>query len=633
MSESDGETTTAAEVALDRMADGFIAVDREWRVTFVNERVSELLGRDNIPERGTSLWDAYPGLEDSPFGETYHHALDTGEQQTVEAYYDHLDGWFRATVYPDDDGLSIYFQDVTQRRRLEEDLRRENELREQVFETTPTAVVVFDADGVFQRANERATELLGLSPSDIGTVAFDDSRWEAFDESGEPLSEYPVEQVLETSEPVEGFEHGFRRGDEECRWLSISAAPLHDGDGNVDRIVLVIDDHTAQRRLESRLRDNEATLRRVYEVAGDPELSFEEKLEELLRAASERLGVELGFLTRIESDTQTFVETVGSHELIQPGESCPLSEAYCRRTVDSDGLLTVYDADAEGWAGTAPHDTFGLGSYVGGKVFVDGELYGTLCFADESPREEAFSDTEVTLVELLTQWVSYELDRRQSRERVERKNERLDEFASVLSHDLRNPLNVAAARVEMAAETGDTDHLTDATDALDRMNELVDDVLSLARHGERVVDAEPVALGDTAERAWTAVGGADDPDATLRLRDPPTVRGDQSRIVQLFEKLLGNAIDHAGPAPAVTVGRLDDDDGFYVEDDGPGVPPEHRDDVFDRGFSTDEDGTGFGLGIVAEIADAHDWTVRVADGDGGGARFEVLAPVVEPFDG
>ena len=632
MSESDGGTAAAAEVALDRMADGFVAVDREWRVTFVNERVSELLGRDNMPERGTSLWDAYPGLEDSPFGEAYHRALDTGEQQTVEAYYDHLDGWFRATVYPDDDGLSIYFQDVTQRRRLEENLRRENELRERVFETTPTGVVVLDADGVFRRANERATELLGLSPFDLGTVAFDDSRWEAFDGAGEPLSEYPVERVLETGEPVEEFEHGFTRPDGERRWLSVSAAPLHDSDGNVDRIVLVVDDHTAKRRLESRLRDNEATLRRVYEVAGDPELSFEEKLQELLSAASERLDVEIGFLTRIESDTQTFVETVGDYDPIQPGETCPLSEAYCRRTVESDGLLTVRDAESQGWAGTPPHDVFGLGSYVGGKVIVDGELYGTLCFADETPREEAFSDTEVTLVELLTQWVSYELGRRRSRERVERKNERLDEFASVLSHDLRNPLNVAAARVEMASETGDTDHLADAAGALDRMDELIDDVLSLARHGERVVDAEPVPVGDAAERAWAGVGGSDDPDATLRLRDPPTVRGDESRIVQLFEKLLGNATDHAGPAPTVTVGRLDDDDGFYVEDDGPGVPTDHRDDVFDRGFSTDDDGTGFGLGIVEEIADAHDWTVRVADVDDG-ARFEVLAPVVEPFDG
>jgi signal transduction histidine kinase len=165
------------------------------------------------------------------------------------------------------------------------------------------------------------------------------------------------------------------------------------------------------------------------------------------------------------------------------------------------------------------------------------------------------------------------------------------------------------------------------------MDELIDDVLSLARHGERVVETEPVALSDAAERAWAAAGGPDDSAARLRLRDPPTVRGDESRVVQLFEKLFGNAADHAGPGPTVTVGRLPDEDGFYVADDGPGIPPDRREDVFERGFSTEENGTGFGLGIVAEIVDAHDWTVRVTDAADGGARFEILAPTVEPFDG
>ena len=610
------------------MTDGFVAVDREWRVTFCNERVSELLGSEHVPEMGTSLWAAFPQLRDNEFGAAYRRAMSSGEPETAEAYYDFFGGWFQATAYPDEDGLSIYFRDVTERRRLEADLRHENEIRERVFETTPTGVLVLDGDGRIERANERAAELLAIDTDPDG-VAYDHPEWETFDEDGEPLDRYPVETVLETGQPVENVEHGIETADGQRRWLSVSATPLAADPDEPTRVVVVAADRTAQRELEARLRESATALHRLYEVAGDPELSFDEKLRELLRVGRERLGVELGFLTRIEDGVQTIAEAVGDHHRIQTGESCPLSQAYCSRTVDSEGLLAVYDADAEGWVGTEPYQVFELGSYIGGKVFVDDELYGTLCFADADPRGESFSDAEATFVELLTQWVSYELDRRERHSRIERQNERLDDFASVVSHDLRNPLNVATARVEMAAETDDTSHLADAQNALARMDELIDDVLSLARHGDEVVDAEPVLLDDAAERAWQNVAGG---DATLVVADPPTVRGDDSRILQLLEKLFGNALDHVGPEVTVTVGALDDQEGFFIADDGPGIPPSERKQVFERGYSTAENGTGFGLGVVAEIVDAHDWTVRVADSADGGARFEVVAPTVEPFE-
>ena len=631
MSEPGSDERAAAESALNRMTDGFVAVDREWHVTFCNERVSDLLGNEHVPELGTSLWEAYPQLRDNEFGAAYRRAMSSGEPQTAEAYYDFFGGWFQATAHPDEEGLSIYFRDVTERRQLEVELRRENELRERVFETTPTGVLVLDEEGRIERANERATELLGIE-TDPNGLTYDSPEWETFDEDGEPLDRYPVETVLETGQPVENVEHGIEAGDGSRRWLSVSATPIADDpDGEPTRVVAAVADRTEQRELETQLRESAASLHRLYEVAGDPGLSFDEKLRELLRVGRERLGLELGFLTRIEDGVQTIAEAVGDHHRIQTGESCPLSQAYCSRTVESEELLAVYDAEAEGWVGTEPYQVFELGAYVGGKVFVDDELYGTLCFADADPRGESFSDAEASFVELLTQWVSYELDRRERHSRIERQNERLDEFASVVSHDLRNPLNVAAARVEMAAETGDTSHLADARDALDRMDELIDDVLSLARHGDAVVDAEPVPLGDAAERAWQNVTGGDR-DATLVVADPPTVRGDDSRILQLFEKLFGNAVDHAGPDVTVTVGALTDEEGFFVADDGPGIPPSEREQVFERGYSTADNGTGFGLGVVAKIADIHDWTVRAVESKDGGARFELVAPAADPFD-
>jgi PAS domain S-box-containing protein len=217
---------------------------------------------------------------------------------------------------------------------------------------------------------------------------------------------------------------------------------------------------------------------------------------------------------------------------------------------------------------------------------------------------------------------------RVEREReLERQNEQLERFASVVSHDLRSPLNVAAGRLDIARAERDSEHLATAAHALDRMDELVGDILTLAREGATVTDPEPVDLADAAEACWRHVEtGA----ATLTIETDDTVRADRSRLEELLGNLVRNAVEHGstgsrpqpddGPPVAVTVGDLPD--GFHVADDGPGIPEEARERVFESGYSTVEDGTGFGLNIVAEIAEAHGWDVDIDESRAGGARFE-----------
>jgi DNA-binding NarL/FixJ family response regulator len=205
------------------------------------------------------------------------------------------------------------------------------------------------------------------------------------------------------------------------------------------------------------------------------------------------------------------------------------------------------------------------------------------------------------------------------REVLERQNERLDRFASMVSHDLRNPLNVASGYLELARE-GDESALDRVEDALDRMNDLVDDVLTLAREGKAVVDRETVSIEATARCAWETT---DCGDGTLSVTDRG-VYGDPRRLRRLFENLFRNAEEHAGPAPNVVVGPLSDEAGFFVADDGPGIPESDREAVFRAGVSGAVDGTGFGLTIVRQIASAHGWTVRVTESEDGGACLEFV---------
>jgi len=200
---------------------------------------------------------------------------------------------------------------------------------------------------------------------------------------------------------------------------------------------------------------------------------------------------------------------------------------------------------------------------------------------------------------------------------LERQNERLEEFASVISHDLRNPLNVAEGHLEMAMEEYDDEHLEAVAEAHGRIEMLVEDLLTLARQGKQIEAPEPVELARLVEECWRNVETG---DATLDVETASTVMADESRLEQLLENLFRNAIEHGGEAVTVTVG--DREGGFYVEDDGPGIPAAEREQVLESGYSTKDEGTGFGLSIVQTVAEAHGWEVSVTDGASGGARFE-----------
>ncbi|SDZ76465.1 PAS fold-containing protein [Haloplanus vescus] len=212
-------------------------------------------------------------------------------------------------------------------------------------------------------------------------------------------------------------------------------------------------------------------------------------------------------------------------------------------------------------------------------------------------------------------------DRQRHVRDLEQQTAQLERFASTLSHDLRNPLNVAYGRIELARMGGEESDLETALDALDRAERIIEDLLTLAREGRTIDDRQRVSLVDVAESAWRTT---DTGDATLTLDIAPTIAvyADRTRLQNVFENLFRNSVEHgstdSSASLTVTLGRHDD--GFYVEDDGVGIPPEHREHVFDDEYTTGG-GTGLGLTIVDAIAQAHGWTTGIETGRDGGTRI------------
>jgi len=226
----------------------------------------------------------------------------------------------------------------------------------------------------------------------------------------------------------------------------------------------------------------------------------------------------------------------------------------------------------------------------------------------------------------VTEWVGFQEDITAFKEReaaLERQNERLDAFAGIVSHDLRNPLNVAQGRIDLAQMAGDGDdgsdeNLVAAADALDRIESIVEHTLTLAREGETVGDPQSVSLADVAADSWETV---DTGSAALTLDTDREVMADADRLRNLFENLMRNAVEHGDSDVQIRVGDLDD--GFYLADDGPGIPEGIADTLFEPGQSGTDGNTGFGLAIVQEIVTAHGWTVTATESAAGGARFEI----------
>jgi len=205
--------------------------------------------------------------------------------------------------------------------------------------------------------------------------------------------------------------------------------------------------------------------------------------------------------------------------------------------------------------------------------------------------------------------------------------ERFPGLAEVMAHEIRNPVGVLLRDFERIGGDLDTETGERILRNVERIEAIVDDVMTLSRQADASPDGTDLDVTHVANLAWESVETGEAALETERT----VVEADDAQLRQLLENLFRNTIEHGSADPPggtaevgtdtrIRVGPVED--GFYVADDGRGIPEPDREQIFDRGFSTKSEGTGFGLAIVAVIAENHGWEITVTDSDAGGARFE-----------
>ena len=571
---------------------GAVRWDDEFRFERLNGRAEEILGYSEAELRGEP-WDVIVADDDrgqvgnaverllEADGGTHginNNARKDGEVITCEWHN-------RAVTGADGDVRSVVskFRDITDRERRRSELQE----YETIIETLSDAVYVLDEEGRFTYINNELVELVGYDRETIlgntpSLIKDEEAVERAEQELGRLLSGDGPETVTfeVTIHPSEG-------DPAVCEdHMTVLPYESEEFEGSVGVLRDITDRKERERELES-VKNQYQTL--VENFPNGAVFLFDADLRYVRAGGAELDAVDIA---------PDEVEGATAHDIF-PGELADELTQYYRDTLEGNSHIFTQT--------------------------VGDEIYRTWTV----PVEVGNGDIDYGMG--MSQNITDQNERRQE---LKRQNERLEEFASIVSHDLRNPLRVADGRVELIRDECGSDHIDDVARALDRMDTLIENLLTLAREGKQVDETEPVGLANAARDSWQTV---DTEQAPLETDTTRAVEADRSRLQQLFENLYRNAVEHGSTSPpsqtpedAVEQGGHDVSvsvgvtaDGFYVADTGPGIPESDREEVFEAGYSTAEEGTGFGLRIVEQIADAHGWEVAVTDSEEGGARFEV----------
>lgn len=496
---------------------------------------------------------------------------------------------------------------VQRRSKLEQTQARFRSLTE----NTTYAVVTIDDESTIQYATDAVAEIFGYPAEEL---------------VNEPLLTIMPERFHQRH--TEAIGRYLQEGTKQLEWDWIELPGLHRdghevplgisfGEATINgeqRFTALIRDITEHKERETRLTELNETAKRL--IAADTR----DRISEIgVEAAATVLGMNANAIHLYDDEQAALVPVAGTDAATDIVGDLPTfteGDSIAWRVYDRGEVLALDDVHEDS-------DVYNPETPIRSELHLPLGDHGILIGGSETPEE--FDQHDIVFGEILADAITAALEQVEraeqlrAREReLSRQNERLEEFASIVSHDLRNPLNIAEGRLELTQEECDSEHLAHVEEAHDRMRTLIKDLLALASAGEAVSDREPVDLATLADGCWTNVETA---EATLVADIDRAIHADESRLKQVFENLIRNAIEHGGQNVTVTLGELAD--GFYIEDDGPGIPEADRGDVFKAGYSSSEDGTGFGLNIVQEIVEAHDWEIRVTDGTDGGARFEI----------
>jgi PAS domain S-box-containing protein len=637
---------------LESISDAFCALDHDWRFTYVNHHAEVLLARRRDDLLGKNQWEEYPDTVGTELERSYHLAVAQGITVSFEYFYAAHDHWYEFHTYPSAEGLSVYFRDVSERKRAELVLRVSEQRFRQLADAMPHLVWTATPDGNIDYLNRRWTEFTGL-PETSGNDAWgqllhpDDAPGATAEWARAVLNGTPFEMEIRLLNPARRM----------YRWHLVRTLPVHDDAGNLSRWFGTGTDISEQKRAEESSRylasasaelshvvDYQSTLQKIAALAvpyfadwSAVDVSEQDGLKRLAIAHHDPARVALAqeLAREYPPDPESPVGPLAVLRHGKPELISEISEEQLVRSAKDARHLDLIRA-------------LGLKSYICVPIVVGGRPFGVLTFATANSGR-TYVEADLALAVDVAHRAAAAIENTQLYQALRDSDRRKDEFLATLAHELRNPLApIRNALQILGMPRVDAATLERARAVLGRQVEhmvrLVDDLLDVSRvvSGKIELRAEPVELAAIVARAIETVQPLIEAQRHQLSISVPSesllVHADVVRLSQVIGNLLTNAARYtpAGGHISVSAERQGDMAVVTVRDDGVGIDPSMLTRVFELFVqATNADmpshgGLGIGLTLVKNLVELHGGTIEAqSDGRGKGAAFVVRLPALQ----
>ena len=587
---------------LESTSDGFIAIDRQWRITYFNRKAEEMSGLRGGEILGKSYWDVMPNSVNTKIETEYRLAMEEKQSAHFEEYYERYGRLLDVYVHPYADGIAIFFHDLSDRERAAEALRSRTAELESLLANAPIGFAFFDREHRFLRMNKALAEINGIPEEEsLGKTIRDLLPMNAL--TVDPI----LDQVFETGHSVESEISGETpRLPGVTRFWLTGFFPVFAHIG----APLAVGGYVVE--ITERKRAEEAMARLAAIVEGAEDAIYSEDLHGIIQTWNAGAAKLYGYAPH---------EVIGKHvSLLVPEEHRGELEELTRKM--REGIQDHFETT---------------------RITKSGQrIIASLTMSpikDTAGRIVGVSK----LVHDITNRKKTEENLKETVRALERSNRELRQFAYVASHDLQEPLRNVTRYVELLSlryrellDDKAKRYVEFAVEGAARIHALINDLIAFSEVGAQVREFKAVSMQAVAEEAVDNLRELiEQHDAEVTLATLPEIVGDRVHLVQLVQNLVGNAVKFGrkdvAPQVRLTANREAGEWRFGVHDNGIGISSEYFEKVFvifQRLHPRSEyPGTGIGLAICRKIVEWHGGKIWIESAVGEGTTFYFTIPI------